>query len=232
MPRKFLFFTEFGEILDVALHLKNEGEDVLFYIKDAEYKKVGDGMIEKCDDWHRCLGQGYVWVVDGCAHGNFQDWLRERGESVFGGSEKGDALENDRQLGQKLFNQLGFRQPKSKNFKSIEEALAFVKDNTDNRWILKQNGDAPKSINHMGKFDDNLDMIVHLEHLQKSWNETEYGAFDCDLMEVVKGKEIAASAFWNGHDWMRNSAGKVVGFLNGEEKKEISRNLAAKTAGA
>lgn len=229
MPSTFIFMTEYAEILDVALRVQSEGHTVLFHIESAEQKKIGDGLVEKISDWHRCLGEGYTWVFDGCSHGDLQDWLRDQGEHVFGGSKKGDALENDRQLGQKLFKQLGFKQPESHNFTSIDDALSFIEEHDQTRWILKQNGDLPKSINHMGKFDGSIDMIKHLKHLKKTWNETEYGKFDCDLMEIIEGTELAASAFWNGNKWMKNKEGKVVGFLNFEEKKECDGGLGATT---
>ena len=93
-------------------------------------------------------------------------------------------------------------------------------EHSDTLWILKQNNDAPKALSHKGQFETNEDMIFHLEELKKHWNEAEFGQFDCDLMEVVEGMEVAASAFFNGEQFLKNSAGKVVGYLNFEEKKE------------
>ena len=218
---KYLIFTEFGELLDLAIHLQDvEKQDVTMYIPNHEYQKIGDGIIKKEKEWFTCVGKGYTWVFDGCSHGALQEWLREKGEFVFGGSEMGDKLENDRQLSQKWFKAAGFVQPKSQNFKSIDDALKFVTKNSETRWILKQNGDAPKSLNHMGKFDGSVDLTYHLNELKSKWNEADYGKFDCDLMEVVEGLEVAASALFNGQDYLRNSQGKVVGFLNFEEKKE------------
>lgn len=216
-----LIISSFGEILDLAIHLQDvEKKKVLMHIPNSNYQKIGDGIVEKVDDFHQHLGKGYIFVVDGCEHAKLQDWLREQGEYVVGTNEVLSELEENRQKGQELFKKAGFKQPMSKNFKSIDDALDFVKENSEKRLILKQNGGAPKSINHMGKFDSNIDMIYHLEELKKKWNETDYGAFDCDLMEIVDGVEIAVSAFFNGHDWLRDSRGKVVGFLNFEEKKE------------
>ncbi|MES2006900.1 MAG: hypothetical protein V4436_02195 [Patescibacteria group bacterium] len=199
------------------------------HISEHDYKKIGDGIVKKEEAWWNCLGKNYIWVFDGCAHGNMQDWLRARGEVVFGGSEQGDKLENDRQLAQAWFKEAGFKQPQSKNFKSIEDASKFVRTNSDRRWILKQNGDAPKSLNHMGKFDGSEDMLFHLDTLKKTWHEAEFGKIDFDLMEVVEGLEVAASAFFNGTDYMRNKDGKVVGFLNFEEKKEADGNTGETT---
>ena len=216
---KFYIKSEYGELLDLAMHLQNEGSEVVFSTND-EYKKIGEGIVKRDINWWNYLGKGYTFLVDGCQDGNFQDWLRSKGEFVFGSSEMGDKLENDRQLGQKLFKSAGFYQPESKNFEDIDSAIEFVLQNKERKWILKQNGDAPKSINHMGKFDNSIDMLFHLKSLKKRWNESEYGKFNCDLMEVVEGLEVACSAFFNGTEFMKNKEGKVVGFLNFEEKKE------------
>jgi len=219
---KFLIISEFGETLDLAMHLKDEGHEVLFHVANHDYNKIGRGIIPTTDDSWVHMGKGYTWIFDGCSRGKRQDWLRSKGEYVFGGTEQSDKLENDRQMGQALFKKAGFNQPASKNFKSIDDAIKFVNDHKDKRWILKQNGDAPKSLNHMGKFDGNEDMLFHLEGLKKSWNEAAFGQVDFDLMEVVEGLEVAASAFFNGSDWLRDRQGKVVGFLNFEEKKEAN----------
>lgn len=227
--KKFIIFSEYAEILDLAIHLQNLGHEVVMYIPSNEHKKIGDGIVKKTENWLEYLKKDYIWVFDGCNAGKLQDELRKKGEFVFGGSEQTDKLENDRQLGNKLFKKAGFKQPESKNFKSIDDAIAFITENKDTRYILKQNGSAPKHLNHMGKFDENVDMLYHLNGLKKSWSESEYGPIDFDLMEVVSGLEVAVSAFFNGKDWLRNEEGKVVGYLNFEEKKECNGNTGETT---
>lgn len=226
---KFIVFSQFGEIADLAIHLeKVEGHEVLFYVPEKDCHKIADGILTHISEWYRYIGQGYVWVFDSCSYGDLQDWLREQGEAVFGGCKAGDELENDRQAGQDWFTEAGFDQVESQNFTDFESATEFVKEHADERWILKQNGSAPKHLSHMGKFDGSEDMIYHLEFLKKSWNESQYGAIDFDLMQVVEGLEVAASAFFNGADWMRQD-GKVCGFLNFEEKKEANGNTGETT---
>lgn len=225
---KFFVFSTFGELLDVAIALKDEGKEVVLYVPDPDYKKIGEGIVEKAENWHEYVGRGYVWVVDGCENAKLQDWLRAQGESVVGTNEAVSEYENDRQKGQEWFKELGFPQTDSWNFTDFDEALEHVKE-YKSRLILKQNGDAPKHLNHMGKFESGIDMIHHLEELKKSWNETEYGEIDFDLMEVCEGMEVAASAFFNGHDWLRDKDGKVVGFLNWEHKKESDGDLGETT---
>ncbi len=218
---KFLVVSTFGELLDVAIQLeKVEGYETHFCVTDNDYVKIGDGIVTKEKNWHEYIGKEYIWVMDGCENADLQDWLREQGEHVVGTNRTLADMENDRQKGQAWFKKAGFIQPFSKNFKSIEDCIKFVKENLDKKWILKQNGDAPKSINYKGKFDANEDMLFHLEECKKSWNEAEYGAFDCDLMEVVEGMEVAISGFFNGHDYLRDEDGNVVAFVNFEHKKE------------
>lgn len=226
----FIILSEFGELLDLAMYLKFvEKQNVLMRITEKDYSKIGDGIIPKIDEVYDFIGKGYIWIIDGCGHGRLQDILREKGEAVFGGSEIADKLENDRQANQTWFKEAGFQQPFSQNFTSIEEAMVFVQEHSNQRWILKQSGDAPKSLNHMGKFNDSSDMLYHLDELRKGWNEQEFGKVDFDLMEVVEGLECAATAFFNGTDYMRNAEGKVVGYLDFEEKKEADGGVGETT---
>lgn len=227
--RTFVVFTEYGEMLDVAMQLQNEGNDVVMHIPEKEFKTIGEGIVEKVEDWWMCIGEDYIWLFDGCSHGKLQDWLRSKGEAVFGGSEQGDRLENERQLAQKWFAKAGFIQPESQNFKDIDEAIAFVVEHPDQQWVLKQNSDAPKSLNHVGKFEGNSDMLFHLQELKKKWNEADFGQFDCDLMEKVEGLEVAISVFFNGTEFMKNKKGKIVAYINFEEKKESERGMGQTT---
>lgn len=217
--RRFFVFSSYGELLDIAIHLQDEGEEVILYVPDKDYKAIGEGIVPKAENWHEYTGKGYIFVVDGCENAKLQDWLRSQGENVVGTNEVMTEYEEDRQKGQELFKKMGFKQPESQNFTDFDEATEYLKDNPQ-RLILKQNGDAPKHLNHMGKFEDGSDMLYHLEELKKSWTDHANGPVDFDLMEIVEGIEVAASAFFNGHDWLRDEEGKIVGFLNFEHKKE------------
>ncbi len=224
---KFFIQSEFGELLDLAIFLQEvEKQEVVLSVTNHDYEKIGKGIIKTLDTkWYNYLGQEYIFVIDGCSSGNLQDYLRKQGEWVFGGSELGDEMENCRQTNQEWFARAGFQKVKSENFKSLEDAIKFLTKNMDKKWVLKQNGDASKSINYLGKFDNNEDMLFHLEELKRKWNEDAFGQFDCDIMEKVEGLEVAASVFFNGKDYLKNGKDKVVGYLNYEEKKEADGNM-------
>src|SRR3954469_12463256 len=99
--QKFFVFSEFGEILDLAIHLKHkEKHEVVMHIPDKASKRIGDGIIDKTDEWYRYIGEDYIWVFDSTSLGDLQDWLREKGEAVFGGSAAADEMENERQKNQ------------------------------------------------------------------------------------------------------------------------------------
>jgi len=223
MKNKFYILSTYGEMLDVALHLQDiEGCEVVFSVPDQEYSKIGEGMIKKDNLWFNYLGQGYTFIIDGCENSQLQEYLRSKGEFVFGnGGKKSADIEDNRQLGQKIC----FPQPESKNFTSIDDALKFVQEHKDKRWVMKQNGSAPKHLNFIGKFDNNEDMIFHLNEIKKKWNESEWGKFDVDLMEFVEGTECAISAFFNGTKFLKDEKGKVVAYINFEEKKSMTGGL-------
>lgn len=226
----FIVISEFGELLDVAMHLEIvEGYKTVFCVTNSEYEKIGCDIVTKDENWHNYLGKGYIWVIDGCAMADLQDWLRDQEEYVVGTNKKMSEMENNRQKGQAWFKEAGFYQPFSKNFTDIDECLDYVLENPDGKYILKQNGDLPKSVNHKAKFDGNIDMVFHLQELKKGWSEATLGKFDVDLMEIVSGMEVALSGFFNGHDWLRNDSGEVVGFLNHEQKKMCDGDLGPTT---
>lgn len=231
--KTFYIISNFGELLDIAIWLEKVCKHkVIFNTLNGDEASIGKGIVTKETDWFKHLGKGYIWVIDGCENAELQDWLRARGESVVGTNVVMSELENDRQKGQQWFREAGFKQPESKNFKgdtAFSEAMDFITENSDKMYILKQNGSAPKHLNHKAHFEDGSDMLFHMEELSKSWNKAAYGEIDFDLMEVVEGTEIAASAFFNGHDFLRNKEGKVVGFLNFEEKKEANGNMGETT---
>lgn len=227
---RFIILSTHGELLDLAIWLQEiERYEVVLCVTNSDSEHIGDGIVEKETTWVRYMGLGYIWCIDGCENADLQDWLRDEGEYVVGTNTEMAEMENDRQKGQAWFKRAGFNQPYSDNFTDFDSALDFIEKNSGTKYILKQNGNAPKHLNHKQKFDSGEDMTYHLEQLAKSWNEAQFGPVDFDLMEQVEGTEVAASAFFNGEDFLRNQDGKVVGYLNFEEKKEKDDNLGSTT---
>jgi phosphoribosylamine--glycine ligase len=51
MELKFLFVSPEALSVDLAYVIRQEGNDVRFYIQSATERDVGDGFIDKVDSW-------------------------------------------------------------------------------------------------------------------------------------------------------------------------------------
>ena len=48
---KFLFISDVGLIGDLAYTIRNEGNEVRYYIASKTDKDISDGFVDKIDDW-------------------------------------------------------------------------------------------------------------------------------------------------------------------------------------
>lgn len=62
--RKFLFVTYSGLITDTAWRIKMEGNEVRFYIRDESEQEIGDGFVDKIDEWESHVDWADVIVFD------------------------------------------------------------------------------------------------------------------------------------------------------------------------
>lgn len=186
---------------NLAYVMKNEGHNVKLFIDDEDRKEDFENMVPKTDNWKKELkwvGKEGLIVFDDIGYGEIQDELRERGYSVFGGSKLADKLETDRQYAQKIFAECGIKTVPIKNFKDISEAIEFVRK--DKRtWVIKQNGAASKSLNYVGHFDDNRDVINVLENYN---TKPKWQTRTVTLQKKIRGVEIGVARYFNGFDWV------------------------------
>ena len=62
--KKFLFVTEEALSVDLAWKIKEEGNEVKFYVGNEDDQDIGEGFVEKCDDWKPFLDWADVIVFD------------------------------------------------------------------------------------------------------------------------------------------------------------------------
>lgn len=196
---KVLFIS--GELIagDLAYRLKKEGCDVRLYIEDRSCKDCLGGMVDKTDDWRKELkwvGRDGLIVFDDVGYGKIQDELRKDGYSVFGGSEGGDRLEQDRQHGQEILSSCGIEVARSFNFDSIEKAVSFVRKNKG-KWVIKQDGHK-SCLNYVGALADGTDVLGVLE----SYKKHNADVSSIHLQEKIEGVEIGIGRYFNGKDWV------------------------------
>lgn len=207
---------------DLCYRLKQERHDVKLFIRDKDQRQNLEGMVTKTDDWKRELkwvGKAGLVVFDSTGYGRDQDRLRAQGYSVVGGCELGDKLEDDRAFGEKILSECGIATIPSKSFRSLDEAIAFVKKNRG-EWVVKQNGHVSKIFNYVGHMEDGSDVIEILKSYKRNNRKD---SRHVELQQRIRGVEIGVARYFNGNDWV----GPIE--MNIEHKSLCAGGLGPKT---
>lgn len=160
--------------LDMAWRAVEAGHEVKWWLPphvDHSPVRTGDGFpgIEKVKDWREHM----KWAREGLILNLFNDrkitaeldkW-KAFGFPVFGPTMKSAALEIDRGLGMKYFEEFDFPVPPYHTFQTIEEALAFAWKAQD-PYVLKPMGDEPdKSLTYVASSP--ADLVAFLEQKKR-----------------------------------------------------------------
>lgn len=199
--RKFLFVSWESLSGDLALQIKNEGNEVKAYIKSETDKDVYDGFLEKVDDWKQFIDWADVIVFDDVGFGKDADELRKKGKLIVGGSQYTDKLEEDREFGQSEMNRVGMLTLPHWDFSDYDLALKFIEENPG-RYVYKPSGfvaSDSKGFLFLGKDEDGKD----IHEIIRS-NKTVLGKKikQFQLQKFAQGVEIAVGAFFNGNDFI------------------------------
>ncbi len=197
----FLFVSKWGESLDIAHTIKQEGHPVKMFIEDKASREIGYGFVQKVTHWEKHINWATVIIFDYTGYGNICDELRANGKLVFGGSAYTDMLELDRNFGQEELKKHKIKTLPSHEFFSFEEAIKFVQNHPD-AYVVKPCGETQdlKQLLFVGNDDKGMDVIRMLKAYEKSWGAS-FGNFQ--LQRKVKGVEIAVSAFFNGTNFIQ-----------------------------
>ncbi len=219
--RKFLFVSDIGLIGDLAYAIKNEGNDVRYYIRSKTEKDISDGFVEKTDDWEPLKGWADVIVFDDIGFGAAAERLRKEGRAVVGGTATSDRLELDRDFGQEQLRKAGIQTVPSWEFNTFDDAVKFVKDNPG-RYVVKPSGKAQeeKVLSFIGQEEDGLDILAILERYKYTWS-SKVKSFQ--IQRFVSGVEVAVGAFFNGQDYI------LPACINFEHKKMFDGEIGPST---
>ncbi len=202
MRKKFLFVSYEALSADIAWHLTKEGHEVKMHVANREDKDVGDGFVEKVDNWKAHIDWADVIVFDDVGFGKIADKLRKRGKLVIGGSEYTDRLENDREFGQYQMKLAGLDVLPHWDFDNFETAIEFLKT-SPGRYVFKTSGTSTdsylRSFLFIGEEEDGKDLIEVLEQNKNTWAK-KIRRFQ--LQKFASGVEIAAGDFFNGNDFI------------------------------
>lgn len=196
----FLFVSYDGTNTDLAWTVAKEGHPVRLYLEREEFGNVGQGFIERIDDWQSHVEWADVIVFDAIGNGLVAQELRERGKLVVGGTPYTDRLEHDRSFGQEELKRHKVRILPFQGFNNFPEAIEYVKQNPS-YYVVKPSGKAQnlKQLLYVGQEEDGSDVIRMLYAYEKTWSE------DIDTFQLQKrvtGVEVAVCGFFNGKQFV------------------------------
>ncbi|OLC24180.1 MAG: hypothetical protein AUJ08_07345 [Thaumarchaeota archaeon 13_1_40CM_3_50_5] len=218
---KFLFVSPEALSVDLARVVRQEGNDVKFFVQSPTEKDVGDGFLDKVDAWEDQVDWADVIVFDDIGFGKTAEKLRSEGKKVVGGSTYTDRLENEREFGQQELAKAGVSVLPNWTFSDFEDAVKFVQSNPG-RYVIKPSGKAQneKELLFVGQEEDGNDVINVLAHYKKNWS-TKIKIFQ--IQQFSSGVEVAAGAFFNGKEFI-----KPVN-INFEHKRLFPGNIGPST---
>ena len=199
--KKFLFVSIDALIGDIAWQTVKEGHEVKYYIEDSTQKDIADGFVPKSENWKKDVDWADVIVFDDVlGQGTKAKKLRDSGKLVIGGTPYSDMLEDDRTFGQEELKKADIPIIPYKEFRSFDEAIAYVQANPG-RYVIKPSGEAQniKRLLFIGEEEDGKDVIQVLEAYKKTWSK-DIKVFQ--LQKRVYGVEVAVGAFFNGKEYI------------------------------
>ena len=199
MDVKCLFVSPEALSIDLAHVVRQEGNDVKFFVQSVTEKDVGDGFVEKITSWEDQIDWADLIVFDDIGFGRTAEKLRAEGRKVRGGSTYTDRLENEREFGQQELAKAGVSVLPNWNFSDFEEAIKFVQG-TPGRYVIKPSGRAQneKELLFVGQEADGNDVINVLAHYKKTWSN-KIKIFQ--IQQFSSGVEVAVGAFFNGKEF-------------------------------
>jgi len=194
---KFLWVSEFGDTLALAMKVLEEGNDVEFTVLDRTKRHCGNGLVPKVTgNWQKQLAKDKIIVFDMVGSGVIADKLKKQGYMVFGGSVLADKLELDRNFGLKAMEVAGIPTPESTKFNNFDEAIRHVQ-RKNTRFVFKPDNNIDCAYTYVS-FNE-FDMIHFLETLKK---DSKFNGTKFVLQEYEEGIEISLEGLFNGKDWV------------------------------
>ena len=199
--KKILLVSKYGETLDIANTMQEEGHSIKFFIEEKGCKEIGYGFCPKVTDWKKHIDWADLIIFDYSGYGKICEELRNKGKLVVGGSIYTDLLELDRNFGHQQLKAHKIKVLPSFEFKSFQDAIAFIEKNPD-AYVIKPSGETQefKQLLFVGSDDEGIDVIRVLKAYEKSWGNN-FGDFQ--LQKKVKGVEISIAGFFNGKEFLK-----------------------------
>ncbi|MBI2900457.1 MAG: phosphoribosylamine--glycine ligase [Planctomycetes bacterium] len=218
---RFLFVSRWALIHDVAWTVKKEGHEARYAVLSKADREVGDGFVEKVENWEAHREWADVVVFDDSDFGEACEKLRREGKAVVGGTKYSDRLEFDRDFATDEMKAAGLRTLPSWDFTTFDDAIRFVRENPG-RYVVKPSGKAQseKVLSYVGQEEDGRDIVTMLEHYKRGW-AGRIKSFQ--VQKYASGVEVAVGAFYDGRDFV------LPAFVNFEHKRMMNDDIGPST---
>jgi len=226
--RNFLFVSaDAALIADLAWQIREEGHGVRYYVAAESDSEIGDGFVEKTEDWRGDLDWADVvifddiWVGDSVGTGELAEELRADGHAVVGGTPNTDRLEEDRGYAMDVLEQNGVETVEHHVFENFGAGIRHVEEHPA-PYVIKPLGEVQnvKRLLYVGNESDGSDVIEVLRAYETAWGHRMKGF---QLQRKVEGVEVAICGFFDGDGFA-----DAVNF-NFEHKKLFPGNVGPST---
>ena len=182
--------------LSIWKRLADEGSDVLVYVEEQHCKRVGEGIVPKCNNYAQWVAWGRqdpktIFLFDLSGAGEKADALRKAGCLVVGGCKFFDRLEKDRAWSEQLHASIGIAVPESHRFSTISDARNFAASNKAT-WVFKTNQYIDASTTYLPK--DPEDLVHYLDYIEHAYGNSR----TCILQEKLDGFALSTARWFNG----------------------------------
>lgn len=212
---KILFVSKESGAGDLALRLEMEGNKVKYHVTEKDESGNLEGLIEKEKNWRAGVGWCDYAVLDDTGMDDISSFLLKakkpafgvaRKDSIFSGksivaSNLATSLEKDRSFSHEIMEKLKIGEKiESEQFSDIGQAIEHLKKHKVPHVIKPEVQGSGSEKTYVGHFDDNSDAIGWLETLPERPNAGKIKKIEVE--ERKKGVEVAASAWFNGKDFI------------------------------
>jgi len=193
---KILIVGWFAELVDLIVHLQEEGHDVYYYVETEADRDIGKGLIHLIKGWKSHIEDADLILFPDVYFKDLPKQYREKGKLVIGGSAITDKLENDREFAAEVWKRFGLRVPETFHFTSFDDAIKWLEENPG-RYVFKPMGQKPRFYTYVAEDED--DMAVVLKHFKEIWR----GKPDFVLQKYIDGVEVAVTGVFNGKKFLK-----------------------------
>ena len=197
--------------------LLNEGNKVFFYspVKYKAFEGFGAKRIYTDVETFIQKNSKKIIIFDGQEYSTLQNQYRQRGLKILGSSLFGEKIESDRIFQYEVVKKLNIPTPTTHLVSSVDEAIEFIRKNPG-RWVLKQSGNMPKTLNYVAQDPKSEDLIFHLWAIKEKFKGKLKGKLV--IQEFVEGVEAAVAGFFTPSGWLKTQKDKILLEVNFEHK--------------